>query len=132
MFSATMLPQVEDLARSILHDPIKIIIGQRYVVPMTRWCLPSCLPCLRTNTNPAIFSLAMYGDRNAATESIKQRLIFCGQEQGKLLAVRQLFQEVCIATHSSLSLSLSLSLSHNLSLTISLSLSLTVSLSGFR
>lgn len=33
--------------------------------------------------------------RNSASESIKQKLIFVGSEEGKLLALRQSFAEVC-------------------------------------
>jgi hypothetical protein len=36
-------------------------------------------------------------NRNAASESIKQKLIFAGSEEGKLLALRQSFAEVCYA-----------------------------------
>jgi ATP-dependent RNA helicase DDX52/ROK1 len=32
-------------------------------------------------------------DRNAATETIQQKLLFVGQEQGKLIAMRQLIQK---------------------------------------
>eukprot|EP01094_Clydonella_sp_ATCC50884_P026837 TRINITY_DN748_c0_g1_i1.p1 TRINITY_DN748_c0_g1~~TRINITY_DN748_c0_g1_i1.p1 ORF type:complete len:443 (-),score=101.69 TRINITY_DN748_c0_g1_i1:33-1361(-) len=59
LFSATILPQIEELANSILADPVQVVIGER----------------------------------NAATETIDQQLIFCGQEAGKVLAVRQLIQE---------------------------------------
>nr|CAG8433814.1 2297_t:CDS:2 [Entrophospora candida] len=33
------------------------------------------------------------GNKNAATETIKQKLVYVGQEEGKLIAVRQLIQE---------------------------------------
>jgi ATP-dependent RNA helicase DDX52/ROK1 len=33
-------------------------------------------------------------NRNTASESIKQKLIFAGSEEGKLLALRQSFAEV--------------------------------------
>jgi len=55
LFSATLPQSVEELARSVLHDPIRIIVGRR----------------------------------GAATEDIKQSLLFVGQEAGKILAVRQ-------------------------------------------
>ena len=55
LFSATLPQSVEDLARSVLQDPIRIIVGRR----------------------------------GAATEDIKQSLVFVGQESGKMLAVRQ-------------------------------------------
>jgi hypothetical protein len=32
--------------------------------------------------------------RNSATESIAQRLVFVGKEEGKLLAIRQLVKDV--------------------------------------
>lgn len=34
-------------------------------------------------------------NRNSASESIKQRLVFVGSEEGKLIALRQSFAEVC-------------------------------------
>ncbi|CAH1757511.1 8900_t:CDS:10 [Entrophospora sp. SA101] len=33
------------------------------------------------------------GNKNAATETIKQKLVYVGQEEGKLIAIRQLIQE---------------------------------------
>lgn len=33
-------------------------------------------------------------DRNSASESINQKLVFVGSEEGKLLALRQTFEEV--------------------------------------
>ena len=59
LFSATMLPGIEELARTVLHDPLRVTIGVR----------------------------------NSATENIAQRLLFAGDEAGKLLAVRQLVRE---------------------------------------
>lgn len=59
LFSATLPDTVEELARTIMHDAVRIIIGQK----------------------------------NAASESIKQKLVFVGSEEGKLLALRQSFAE---------------------------------------
>jgi ATP-dependent RNA helicase DDX52/ROK1 len=59
MFSATLMPGVEELARSVLRHPIKAVIGTR----------------------------------NAATSAVEQRLVFCGTEDGKLIALKQLFSE---------------------------------------
>ena len=59
LFSATLPEGVEDLARTVLRDPIRIVIGTR----------------------------------NAGAGDIKQRLVFVGKEQGKLLAIRQVFQD---------------------------------------
>jgi ATP-dependent RNA helicase DDX52/ROK1 len=58
LFSATMLQGVEQLARTVLTDPIRINIGHR----------------------------------NAAAHSVEQSLLYCGQERGKLLALRQLIE----------------------------------------
>jgi len=55
LFSATLPQNVEEMARTVLKDPIRIVVGTR----------------------------------GAATEDIKQSLLFVGQESGKLLAVRQ-------------------------------------------
>mmetsp|Transcript_44923 Transcript_44923/g.71726 ORF Transcript_44923/g.71726 Transcript_44923/m.71726 type:complete len:564 (+) Transcript_44923:134-1825(+) len=58
MFSATMLPQIEELARTVMIDPIEITVGTR----------------------------------NAGADTIDQKLVFVGQEQGKLVAMRQFMQ----------------------------------------
>lgn len=59
LFSATLPDTVEELARTIMHDAVRIIIGRK----------------------------------NSASESIKQKLVFVGSEEGKLLALRQCFAE---------------------------------------
>ncbi|KAH6802616.1 P-loop containing nucleoside triphosphate hydrolases superfamily protein [Perilla frutescens var. frutescens] len=59
LFSATLPDTVEELARTIMHDAVRIIIGRK----------------------------------NSASESIKQKLVFVGSEEGKLLALRQSFSE---------------------------------------
>lgn len=43
-----------------------------------------------------IIELLLIGslNRNSASESIKQKLVFVGSEEGKLLALRQTFEEV--------------------------------------
>ncbi|KAK6152411.1 hypothetical protein DH2020_015046 [Rehmannia glutinosa] len=59
LFSATLPDTVEELARTIMHDAVRVIIGRK----------------------------------NSASELIKQKLIFVGSEEGKLLALRQSFTE---------------------------------------
>ena len=59
MFSATIPSSVEDIANSIMLDPIRIIIGHK----------------------------------EAANSNIEQKLVYCGNEEGKLIAIRQLVQE---------------------------------------
>ncbi|KAL6657093.1 hypothetical protein ACP70R_004873 [Stipagrostis hirtigluma subsp. patula] len=59
LFSATLPDSVEALARTIMHDAIRVIVGRK----------------------------------NSASSLIKQKLIFAGTERGKLLALRQSFQE---------------------------------------
>ncbi|KAH7420670.1 hypothetical protein KP509_13G016400 [Ceratopteris richardii] len=59
LFSATLPDAVEELARSIMHDAVRIIIGEK----------------------------------NSASQLVKQKLVFVGNEEGKLLALRQTFQE---------------------------------------
>jgi ATP-dependent RNA helicase DDX52/ROK1 len=39
-------------------------------------------------------SNAFMGIRNMASETIKQKLVFTGSEEGKLIAIRQSFAEV--------------------------------------
>ncbi|KAK3021355.1 hypothetical protein RJ639_045988 [Escallonia herrerae] len=59
LFSATLPDSVQELARSIMHDAIRVVVGTK----------------------------------NSASEFVKQKLIFAGSEEGKLLALRQSFQE---------------------------------------
>ncbi|KAI9208868.1 P-loop containing nucleoside triphosphate hydrolase protein [Polychytrium aggregatum] len=59
LFSATIPSGIEALAKTVMHDPIRIVIGQK----------------------------------NAATEIINQQLLYVGQEEGKLIAIRQLVQK---------------------------------------
>ncbi|SCU83430.1 LAME_0C05160g1_1 [Lachancea meyersii CBS 8951] len=59
MVSATMPSGLEQIAQSIMLDPVRIIIGHK----------------------------------EAANSSIEQKLVFCGNEEGKLVAIRQLIQE---------------------------------------
>ncbi|CAA0829755.1 DEAD-box ATP-dependent RNA helicase 57 [Striga hermonthica] len=59
LFSATLPDTVEELARTIMHDAVRVIIGRK----------------------------------NSASDSIKQKLIFVGSEEGKLIALRQSFSE---------------------------------------
>ncbi|KAK9193054.1 hypothetical protein WN944_003750 [Citrus x changshan-huyou] len=54
LFSATLPDFVEELARSIMHEAVRVIAGRK----------------------------------NTASESIKQKLVFAGSEEGKLLALR--------------------------------------------
>lgn len=58
MFSATMLEGVEEMAQSVLRDPIKVSIGTK----------------------------------NAGAATIDQKLEFVGKEEGKLVAMKQLFR----------------------------------------
>jgi ATP-dependent RNA helicase DDX52/ROK1 len=59
LFSATMPPAVEQLARSIMPHPVFVTIGGKV----------------------------------AASHSVKQKLVFVGSEEGKVLAMRQLVQQ---------------------------------------
>ncbi len=72
LFSATILPVVEELARTVQRDPIHISIGQKY---------------------QTLITLFLIVTRNTPTETIDQQLLFVGSEQGKLLALRRLIQE---------------------------------------
>jgi ATP-dependent RNA helicase DDX52/ROK1 len=65
LFSATMIPAVEQLAA----------VGAKYT----------------------LFPVYMFINcslRNTATDTIKQRLMFVGSEEGKLLAIKQLIRQV--------------------------------------
>ncbi len=59
IFSATMQPNIEELVRTVLVDPVKILVGIK----------------------------------NTIVSSVEQKLIYVGNEQGKLLALRQRFKE---------------------------------------
>ncbi|KAF3442882.1 hypothetical protein FNV43_RR16800 [Rhamnella rubrinervis] len=59
LFSATLPDYVEELARTIMYDAVRVIVGRK----------------------------------NTASDTVKQKLIFAGSEEGKLLALRQSFQE---------------------------------------
>ncbi|GKE59675.1 DEAD-box ATP-dependent RNA helicase 57, partial [Tanacetum coccineum] len=59
LFSATLPDTVEELARTIMHDAVRVIIGRK----------------------------------NSASETVKQRLVYVGSEEGKLMALRQTFEE---------------------------------------
>ncbi|KAJ3275627.1 DEAD (Asp-Glu-Ala-Asp) box polypeptide 52 [Terramyces sp. JEL0728] len=58
LFSATISSGVEELAKSFMKDPLRIVVGLK----------------------------------NSATDTINQKLLYVGQEQGKLVAIRQLVQ----------------------------------------
>ncbi|KDP41136.1 hypothetical protein JCGZ_03627 [Jatropha curcas] len=59
LFSATLPDFVEELARTIMHDAVRIIVGRK----------------------------------NTASETINQKLVYAGSEEGKLIALRQSFAE---------------------------------------
>ncbi|KAI9493613.1 P-loop containing nucleoside triphosphate hydrolase protein [Zychaea mexicana] len=59
LFSATFSSTVEELAQSVMKNPIRVVVGAR----------------------------------NAATDTIKQELIFTGNEAGKMVALRQYIQK---------------------------------------
>ncbi|KAH3660429.1 hypothetical protein OGAPHI_007015 [Ogataea philodendri] len=59
IFSATITSSVEELANSIMHSPIRIIIGHK----------------------------------EAANTNIEQKLVYCGNEHGKLLALREMLRK---------------------------------------
>ncbi|CAM6106151.1 unnamed protein product [Calypogeia fissa] len=59
LFSATLPDTVEELARTIMPDPIRIIVGEK----------------------------------NSATSTVDQKLLYVGSEDGKLLALRQILRK---------------------------------------
>ena len=59
MFSATVPSSLEEMAKSIMLDPVRVIIGHK----------------------------------EAANVNIEQKLVYCGNEEGKLVAIRQMIQE---------------------------------------
>ena len=54
---------MEDLARTVLRDPIRVVIGTR----------------------------------NASNTNVEQKLLYCGNEDGKLLALRNILREVVVS-----------------------------------
>ncbi|KAG8644800.1 DEAD-box ATP-dependent RNA helicase 57 isoform X1 [Manihot esculenta] len=59
LFSATLPDFVEELARTIMHDAVRVVVGRK----------------------------------NTASDTINQKLVYAGSEEGKLLALRQSFAE---------------------------------------
>ncbi|KAL2613411.1 hypothetical protein R1flu_025103 [Riccia fluitans] len=59
LFSATLPDSVEELARTIMVDPVRIVVGLK----------------------------------NSAASTVDQRLVYVGNEDGKFLALKQLFKE---------------------------------------
>ncbi|GAV54369.1 hypothetical protein ZYGR_0AL01010 [Zygosaccharomyces rouxii] len=59
MFSATIPSNVEEIAQTIMTDPVRVIIGHK----------------------------------EGANANIDQRLVYCGNEEGKLIAIRRMVQE---------------------------------------
>ncbi len=80
LWSATLPSSVEELARTFLRDPIRITVGHRYLYFV----------------NTLLHHLIAHPLhlRDAATTTIKQRLVFVGREEGKLLMLRQIIAEV--------------------------------------
>jgi len=70
LFSATLPPLIETLARSILRDPLSITIG---------------LHSSTLNSN--------FRGGAAVPDTVEQSLVFVGREEGKLLALRQILRE---------------------------------------
>lgn len=60
LFNSSYPQGVEDLARTVLRDPIRVVIGMR----------------------------------NASNANVEQKLLYCGNEDGKLLALRNILREV--------------------------------------
>ncbi|KAJ2004849.1 RNA-dependent ATPase rok1 [Coemansia thaxteri] len=58
LFSATVPSSVEEMAKTIMKNPIRVIVGSK----------------------------------NAATETIEQKLVYVGQEEGKLLEIRHMIK----------------------------------------
>jgi ATP-dependent RNA helicase DDX52/ROK1 len=59
LLSATCPPPIEELARSVLHDHLTVIVGQK----------------------------------NGVCANVKQDLVYCGKEEGKIVALRGMFQK---------------------------------------
>ena len=64
---------------------------------LTRCCFSATLPdaveltARQALTDPV---RVVVGERNSAADSVQQRLVFVGSEEGKLLAMRQVISEV--------------------------------------
>jgi ATP-dependent RNA helicase DDX52/ROK1 len=85
---------VEEMARTILRDPINITIGEKYAARVCHVKLYWPRDCSH-HTAFERGPITSFGcNRNAATETIAQSLMFVGREDGKLLAIRQLIQQV--------------------------------------
>lgn len=106
LFSATLPEAVEGLARSVLKDPLRITVGERNTGELQRVGGLGCVhtASAATTTTPLLLAYAcrpvtlcpltpsLHSPLAAAT-TVKQRLLFVGREEGKLLALRQLIGE---------------------------------------
>jgi ATP-dependent RNA helicase DDX52/ROK1 len=72
----------QNMVKTIMSDPIRVTVGKRYVDSL-----------MSTNHSPSIYVLSSINS-NAATSRVHQKLVFVGTEDGKLLALRQLIQNV--------------------------------------
>ena len=114
MFSATMFEGVEELAQSVLRDPLKV--HGKHLLMFANFNLQCVLRCfnklalihwyykpnVQRSPNPfsgisrfirLVFAQVVVGVRNSGANTINQRLVFVGREEGKLLAIRNIVHE---------------------------------------
>ncbi|CAI5511856.1 unnamed protein product [Closterium sp. Naga37s-1] len=90
LFSATLPEAVEQLARSVMHDPVRIVVGDRSAAAETvqqKLVLVGTeegklLTPESSSASPYTYSHTRH--RNAAAETVQQKLVFVGTEEGKL------------------------------------------------
>jgi ATP-dependent RNA helicase DDX52/ROK1 len=78
LFSATLSNGIEEWCHVHLDNYVRVTVGQRYELCPEICCIDSS-------------SLVQ---RNSATETVQQKLVFVGQEGGKLIAIRDIIREV--------------------------------------
>ena len=99
LFSATMQPAIEDLVNSVLRQPVKVVVKGAASHARTVPAAPHASRAHCAHRAPLRSSVAAFvpqvvvGERNAAADTVEQRLVFCGREDGKLVALRQIVRE---------------------------------------
>ncbi|GJR15254.1 DEAD-box ATP-dependent RNA helicase 57 [Tanacetum coccineum] len=89
LFSATLPDTVEELARTIMHDAVRVIIGRKWHLLILMLCIGD-----GGNFNTVNIEQVDFGISHLETVLfIKESLVYVGSEEGKLMALRQTFEE---------------------------------------
>ena len=89
LFSATFSPEVGEWCDTSLDNLIKVYIGGRQAISQLKKTI-ALHKSYSTTLSKNIFNVF----RNTAAKTIEQKLIYTGQESGKIMALRNIFNEV--------------------------------------